>query len=1128
MHLIAYGKAMPVAVYRRVLSRRSKLGLAMRLTTILLLGVCLHVSAGTMSQVTLSEKNVPLQTVFKKIREQTGYTFVYRNDWLQEAHPVTIDVANASLRTVLDLCFKGQPFTWETVRNTVVLRRKEEATPETATPAAAPPILKGKVVDDKGKPIVGASVVVRGTKIGVVTKADGSFEIDGGSDNVTLVISYVGFTARTVRVKDGEVPTITLSPSDNNLQDMVVTGITTRRKESFTGATASFNNAQIKAIGNQNVIQSLRSLDPSFILTENNALGSNPNQLPDVEIRGKTSITNNTLRSQFAADPNQPLFILDGFEAKLRTIVDLDINRIESVTLLKDAASTAIYGARAANGVVVIETKRPKAGRMQLQYTGDFKLDMPDLSGYNLMNAEEKLEFERLSGRYRIYDSRLIEEQLYYDSLYSTRLARVRRGVNTYWLNEPVQLGFSQGHSIRAEGSDNIISYSAGLQYKQSDGTMKGSGRKTWQGNVDLYYKKNKVSVTNRTMVNGYTATESPYGSFSNFVNANPYYEKYNAEGGIDKYLEVSRKRTYLAVEYVRNPLWNASLNNFDVTKNMLVQNNLQIGYQFNNELNLVAGLQLSKSSEDQAVYLAPQHTSFDNKGTFEKGSHTSQRLSTFIYQANAMLTYNHLFGDLHQVNGTVRMEAQENKDEVYSAKSVGFPAGSNGNPAFAFGYDPNGRPTTYYNQFRRNNFLASASYTFDKRFVADFSYRMDGSTAYGSGKMYSPFWSVGGAWNLHREGLLANKPWLDVLRLKVNTGKTGNQNFGQITSVSVYTYERLLNMFGQGTTLTTLGNPDLEWQNTQQTNLGIDFTLFKGKFSGFINAFEKYTNPLIVQLDLPSSTGLYAYPKNVGHQVNRGIEANIRYTPILQNRHGLSWTIGLTGIVQKAVFGGLNKQLEGLNKTQETNKKQERYRDGYSPDDIWAVYSFGIDPASGREVFRKLDGTMTYDYDPADVVVVGNIRPLVEGVFSSALNWRGLSLSIVLRYRYGGDIRNDALFRKVENINNDNVMNNQDRRALYDRWKKPGDITQFRAISITADTEMSSRFIQEDNTISAESVRLGYDFSSRGFIKRLGMKTFSLNAYLNDVFRISTVKMERGTDYPFARTVAFSIATTF
>lgn len=1127
MQFFAHGKAMPVPVCRVALQVPIKIGLAMRMTAILLIGVCLHVSAEAMSQqVTLFEKNASLQTIFKKVKEQTGYSFVYRSDWLQETKTVTIDVRQASLWAVLEHCFKDQPFSWETIRNTIVLRRKEPATVIAEVPAA-PPVIKGKVMDEKGTPIVGASVVVRGTKIGVVTKADGSFEIDAGSDNATLTISYVGFVAKTVKLKDGQPITITLSPAENNMQDMVVTGIVNRRKESFTGASVSFTNTQLKAIGNQNVIQSLRSLDPSFIVTENNTLGSNPNQLPEIEIRGKTAISSKTLQNEFAADPNQPLFIMDGFETTLRAVVDLDINRIESVTLLKDAASTAIYGARAANGVVVIETKRPKSGVMQLYYSGDFKLDMPDLSGYNLMNGEEKLEFERLSNRYVAWKDGMVEEQLYLDSLYASRLVRVKRNVNTYWLNEPVQMGFSQGHSIRAEGGDNIIGYAAGLQYKITDGVMKGSGRKTWQGNIDLTYRKNKVNILNKFFVNGYTANESSYGSFRDFANANPYYEKYNADGGVDKYLEVSQKRT-MKDEYVVNPLYNALLNNINETNNFSFQNNLQLTYQLSPDLDVRGAVQINKGSGDQVVYYAPQNSRFDDAGLFEKGSHESKRISSFSYQANAMMTYGHLFNGVHLVSANARVEVQEEKNEAYTSKVVGFPPGTNGNPAFAYSYIPDDRPVTLYNQFRRNNFLVSGSYTYDRRWVADFSYRMDGSTAFGSNKKYSPFWSVGLAWNLHNEPVFRNKDWIKLLRVKINTGATGNQNFSQVTSVSVYSYEQSLNLFGQGLTLTTLGNPNLAWQNTQQTNIGVDFSLFDGRFGGFVNVYQKYTDPLIVPLDLPSSTGLYQYPKNVGHLDNKGIEVNLRYSPIYKPNEGIVWNIGVTGIVQKATYGGLNAELKGLDKTEQQANSLRRYRDGYSPEDMWAVYSYGIDPGSGREVFQKQDGTFTFDYDPQDIRVAGNERPIVEGVINSNFSWKGLSVGLVIRYRYGGDVMNYALYNKVENINDDNVFYNQDKRALYDRWKKVGDISKFKAISITATTPISSRFIQEDNTISGESIRIGYDFGKAPFLKKLGMRTLSVSGYLNDVFRISTVKRERGIEYPFARTVAFTINTSF
>jgi TonB-linked SusC/RagA family outer membrane protein len=1130
MQLIAHGKAMSAPQNSLASSRPSKIGLAMRMTAILLLGVCLHVSAGTMSQqVTLSEKNAPLQTIFEKIKAQTGYHFVFRSDWIQEAGTVSIDVKNENLQTVLDRCFKDQPFTYEIIRNTVVIRRKQTEPPvvKPEPEQMAPPVIKGKIVDDKGKPIAGASVVVRGTKIGVISDADGLFSIDAGNDNATLTISFIGYTARGVKVKPGQFLTVALTPVDASMQEMVVTGIVNRRKESFTGASVSFNNEQLKMIGNQSVIQSLRSLDPSFIVAENNTTGSNPNTLPDIEIRGKTSVSVNNLKDEFSADPNQPLFILDGFETTLRTIVDLDINRIESVTLLKDAASTAIYGARAANGVVVIETKRPKPGKMQLYYNGDYKLEIPDLSGYNMMNGEEKLEFEKLSGRYTVYSSSLLDDQFYLDSLYSSRLERVRRGVNTYWLNEPVQLGLSHGHSIRAEGGDNIISYAAGLQYKKTNGIMKGSGRDTWQGNIDLTYRKNRLNVSNRMMVNGYTANESPYGSFSDFAKTNPYYEKYNAEGGVDKYLEISRNRV-LATEKVVNPLYDALLNNINTTKNFLFQDNLQLIYSLTNDLQVQGGVQLNKESGDGVIYYAPENSSFDNAGIFERGSHQSKRISKFSYQANGMITYGHLFAGKHQVTGNARFEMQESNNEAYSAIAVGFPPGSNGNPAFAYGYQLNARPSTSYSQFRRNNFLVSGSYTYDRRFVLDFSYRLDGSTAFGSNKKYTPFWSIGGAWNLHREPMFANKSWINTLRLKANTGATGNQNFSQITSVSVYTYEPNINSFGQGLTLTTLGNPNLAWQNTQQTNLGVDFTLFNNRFSGFVNVYQKYTSPLIVSVDLPSSTGLYQYPKNVGHLNNKGIEANLRFSPIYNIKDRIILTIGVTGIVQKAVYGGLNTELESLNKDQQLSQSLLRFKDGYSPDDLWAVYSYGIDPATGKEVFLTQSGQMTYDYNASDATKAGNSRPVVEGVVNTNFTYKGLTLGMSMRYRYGGDVFNTALYNKVENISDANVFNNQDKRALYDRWKKPGDVSKFKAISITATTPISSRFIQEENAFIGESFSLGYDFYGSAFLKKIGMKSLRITGYLNDIFRISTVKRERGIDYPFSRITSLSISTSF
>lgn len=1133
MLLIANGKAVPIRLLQGRLSCliTSQTARIMRLTTLLLLGICLHVSAKTASQnITLNEKNSSLESVFKKIKQQTGYTFVYRHEWMEKAIPVDLKLESTTIEEALRLCFAGQPFTFSIVKKTVVIREKE---PERLTlwyglPRYDAEIIRGRILDEANKPIQGASVTIKGTKIGTTSDQKGYFKLESSSANVTLLISFIGYADKEVKATAGTLADIKLALSSKNMDDFVVTGIMNRKKESFTGASVSFKGDELKSIGNQNVIQSLKTLDPSFILTENNLAGSNPNTLPDIEIRGKTSISNSSLRDEFAADPNQPLFILDGFESTLRVIVDLDMNRVESITLLKDAASTAIYGARAANGVVVIETKKPKAGAMELYYSGDFRTEMPDLRDYNMMNAEEKLEFEKLSGRYTIYSSTLHSSQIALDSLYNSRLARVRKGVNTYWLNEPVQVGFTQGHSVRADGGDAQTRYGLGVQYRKVTGAMKGSGRETWGANFDIIYRKRKMNITNKLYANGYTAQESPYGSFSSFANANPYFAKRNSEGNVTRYLEISTGRV-LNRDTIGNPLYDALLNNFNTTKSFAIQNNLQMVYSINTDLQIQGSVQINKETSQQEIFFAPEHSMFMGKGTFERGRHTNKNISRFGYQANVMLSYGRLFNGLHQINANARFEAQENKSEAYSAVAVGFPSGTNGNPAFAFGYEQGRKPATAYSQFRRNNALVSASYTYDRRFVADLSFRLDGSTSFGVNQKYSPFWSAGLGWNLHNEKMMRNVSWLNTLRLKGNIGLTGNQNFGGITSVSVYSYEDLINTYGQGVSLATLGNPNIKWQNTLQSNIGVDFTLLRNKVSGFINVYRKYTDPLIVAVDLPSSTGLYQYPKNVGHLTNNGLDANIKYSPIYKPVERIIWTIGYTGIFQKAIYGGLNNQLETLNKQQQESKSLLRYRDGFSPEDIWAVHSYGIDPATGRELFRrKEDGLATFDYSGSDIVKVGNTRPIAEGVLSTTLNYKGFQFGIFVRYRFGGDAFNTALYNKVENITDGNIGNNQDKRALYDRWKKAGDVAAFKGISITEQTQMSSRFVQKENNITGESINMGYEVINKKFLRKIGMKTFRVNGYMNDIFRISSIVRERGIDYPFARSVSFSINASF
>ena len=1098
--------------------------LKLKLTLIILTTVILQSSAASFAQITINEKSASLESILQKIRKQSGYDFFYSNTMLKNTKPVSINVKNASVEEVLKITFKDQPLTYTIDQKAIVLRYNRDTDPVKVQQKT----IVGKVVDERGGAIPGASIRVKGMPTApiAITDANGNFMISA-TDEQILIVTFIGYETQEIVVAGKKLPlTVKLKEKETVMKDVVITGTgINRNKDSFTGTTATFTGDELKAVSNNNVIQALRTMDPSFLLIENNLAGSNPNVMPVIEVRGKSSIPSATLRDQFGNDPNQPLFVLDGFPTSLQTIVDLDMNRVASVTILKDAASTALYGSQASNGVVVIETIKPKPGELRFSYNQDFRLELPDLSGYNMMNAAEKLEFERLSGRYVGAESNpgLIVDL---ENLYASHLAAVKRGVDSYWLSEPLQTGYSTNSSINASGGDNSFTYNVGMNYRTGKGTMIGSGRDSYSGSVNLTYRKNAFNINNITYIRGNKTAESNYGSFSNFVNTNPYFEKTYE----NRYLEVSRQANSLgSTLYVTNPLYDAMQAQYNNSKNIEVQNNLNANYDISKAFRLNAALQITKGSTTAKRYQSPEMSAFLDVPVLRKGKYTDNRTENFSYQGNVMLTFYKTINK-HSVTANWRNSIEEKSSNAYGSVAEGFPEGSLGNPRFAYAYLLNGAPTASSGIFRSVNSALSANYSFDNKYLLDFVYRIDGSTAYGSNNQFSPYYSFGLGWNLHNENFIKNKSWINSLRLTGNIGITGNQNFANISSVSMYGYNSntSYNQFGQGVSLDMLGNPDLKPQKTRQISTSLDFSLFKGRFVGYVNAYEKRTNLLIVPVDLPSSTGVFKYPYNIGSLTYQGMETKLTFFPIYNLSQGFTWNIGLTASSFKSRYAGFGNVLNTLNKQQENNKTLVRYIDGNSAEAIWAIQSLGIDPATGREVFLTLDGQYSFDYNTANIANVGNTVPFAEGVLSTGLRYKGFSFAIAFRYKLGGDSFNTALFNKVENITFTNIANNQDKRALYDRWKKPGDISQFKGISQTEATPISSRFVQKENTLSSEALNIGYMFDKQPWIRKMGMQSLTLNLQANDFLYLSTIRRERGIDYPFARTIAFSLRASF
>ncbi|MFV0505747.1 MAG: SusC/RagA family TonB-linked outer membrane protein [Bacteroidales bacterium] len=991
-------------------------------------------------------------------------------------------------------------------------------------------VIKGEVLDEKGEALAGVNIAFRKPQDPqmaaiAITDARGNYSITIPENTPgTLNFSFIGTQGYTVDVKKQTIINATLLPVVSEVGEIVVTGMMIRKAESYTGSVNTVKGEDLKTVGNSNALQSLTTLDPSFNIVENSLMGSDPNTLPTVEMRGKTSISTDDLRDEYGADPNQPLFILDGFETTLRTIVDLDMNRVASITLLKDAASTALYGARAANGVVVVETKEPESGKIRLSYTGDFKFEVPDLTGYNMMNSDEKLQFEKLAGRYDLkYQGAAIVE----DSVYNARLTRVRQGVNTYWLNVPLQTGFSNGHNIYIDGGDDAFRYGVSLNYKDTRGVMIGSGRQNWGGNIKLIYRKDKLNITNNLSIAGYEADDSPYGAFSTYVNTNPYFTKVdNQSRYLDEYHRVNQ-----SWKRVDNPLYNASLGFLSNNNSFSITNNTQLIYKITPELRFQGNLQLTKTNTENKEYTSPLHTMYDDKDVDEKGEFSQRESGSFKYDMNAMLTYTKIFSDKHSVTVIARGEASHNKSDATYWQVVGFPIGSNINPAFATQYKPGTNIDYNTNLYRRVGFLASANYTYDRRYILDATYRLDGSTSFGSAEKYSPFWSAGAGWNIHNEAFMSDAKWLTTLKIRASIGVTGNQGFGSVSSVDVYQFLTNNSIFGQGIYLSSLGNPYLEWQKTKNPNIGIDLSVLD-RIDLKFDVYQKYSDPLIVSVASAPSTGESSYQSNAGALDTRGIDTRITVAPIYNPQKRIIWRINLSTSAINNTYRNFGNLLDNMNNNNESssniNQSLIRFKDGYSPDDIWAVRSLGIDPATGKEVFMTKEGKTTFTYNASDAVKVGNSRPDMEGIIGTSLNYKIFNFAINMRYRIGGEVFNRDLYEKVENISLNELDYNQDRRALYDRWQKPGDIAQFKSISTTETTPISSRFVQKQNQLIGESMSMGVRFRDSEILKRMGLRELRINGYLNEFFRLETSKMERSTNYPFARSFSFSINATF
>lgn len=315
------------------------------------------------------------------------------------------------------------------------------------------------------------------------------------------------------------------------------------------------------------------------------------------------------------------------------------------------------------------------------------------------------------------------------------------------------------------------------------------------------------------------------------------------------------------------------------------------------------------------------------------------------------------------------------------------------------------------------------------------------------------------------------------MLKIRASVGNPGNQNFGSFNTITTYKFNNwMLNNFGTGLLVDAFGDPNLDWQKTLDKNIGADISMLDNRFHLTFDYYHKLTDPLMATIGMPLSVGVSSRLTNIGKQVNKGFSGTIKYAFVYKPKKRINWTTSLTFGRNNAYYDDIENKLGQYN-NENIGKNLSRYYDGGSPSALWAVRSAGIDPATGKEIFWDVNDRRVFQHNYDDEVLVGDTRPDLEGVFGNTLYYKGFSCNIYFRYSFGADAFNSTLYNKVENISTEGLKQNQDKRALYDRWQNPGDKARFKGIALTDVTPMSSRFVQKDNFLTLESIRLSYEF---------------------------------------------------
>lgn len=1132
----------------------SKFLLRMKLSVFLLLVICFQSSAESYSQnVTLSERNAPLEKVFKSIKKQTDYVFFFDYSWLDQARPVNIDVKNIPLERALSLCFENQPLTYAVVGKTVVIKPKILSVQDTISRVT------GTVTDAHGIPLIGVSVKVKEKpSIGIATDNNGKYSLRT-SDQHTLIFSYIGFETQNVSIKGRSVINVVLKEDLAELNEVVVIGYGATTKKDLTG---SVGQVQMADVAKAPVFTFTEALAGRVAGVQVSTDDGQPGSSQNIVIRGSGSLTQSTA----------PLYVIDGFAMESFQSNSLNPDDIESITVLKDASGTAIYGARGANGVIVIQTKKGKAGKPVITFNNTLGIQtlrkqMEMMSPYEFVRTQTEM-----------LNSQLVA-QTYFTNGKTLDSYKDIKGID--WQDLVFRNGKMQTHNLAIRGGNDQTRYSVSGVFNDQDAVMVNSGYNRYLGRFSLDQNVGKkikvgfnVNYSNATSFGLAAASNTGTSAISNYIFANVY-----------GYRPVSADATNLEDELF-DPAVNVDISNVRINPYITVQNthrktnigelisNAYFTYNFTNNLtfNLRAGYR-KRGTRGEGFYnsLTPQGSSSPVNTRGVNGNFSFAENNTWTNENT--LTYQKIVNTDHKITALVGLSFEGVNTDTYGATSQFLPNEQLG----MLGLDQ-GTPLSIAasgGEYSLMSAFARLDYGYKSKYLLTFTMRADGSSKFKSKNQWGYFPSAALAWNMTEENFLKSVPLISNSKIRLSHGVSGNNRIGYYDTHHRISFDNRVNGVSFNNSipatsawLSELGNESLKWETIALTNIGYDLGLFKNRISLTADIYRKTTNDLLLDAKIPYSSGYSTTTKNVGKIRNEGLELSL--TTVNINKSSFKWESSFNISFNKSNILALTES-------------QTLFSDvsgGFSPAaNLWAakvgqpiavfhgyifdgVYQFEDfdNPADGVYAlklnvptngntrasikpgdikYRDLNGDgIVNDFDQA---VIGRAEPIHTGGFANNFRYKGLNLNVFFQWSHGNDIFNGN--RLIFEGNAQYSYHTNQFASWADRWTPDNPTNKnFRVGGQGPTTRGSSRVIEDGSYLRLKTVSLGYQIPLK-YIQKLYLKNLSVNASAQNLWTwtnysgldpevsVKNSALTPGFDYsayPQAQTIVFGLNATF